>query len=456
MTAARGMAAAMGKEECSEARVFSGGAWLLILALVGGELAIWTGRAESEGKGTPELTRREIARALRHSPLGPLPDDPTNRVADDPRAIQLGQMLFFDPRLSGAGEISCATCHHPELALADGLPLAQGVETASRHTPALWNVGFNRWFFWDGRADSLWSQALDPIENPAEMAGSRTGVFRLLVGDPGLRKGYEDLFGSLPSPETLEEPGRFPRSGRPGGIPTDPQEVAWQAMSPTDRDLVNRVFANVGKLIAAYERRLVSRDAPFDRFVLGLRGETGGDPSALSASARRGLKLFLGKGNCHSCHVGPNFTDGEFHDLGLPAEDADVLDPGRFEGVTRLLKSPFRSSGPYSDAPEGKAARRLSFLAQRPEQFGEFKTPTLRNVAKTPPYMHRGQFESLEEVVRFYSTLDGSRSARHHRESILVPLQLTDEEIRDLVAFLHSLTCLEIDPNLLQPLSSEE
>ena len=140
---------------------------------------------------------------LRHSPLPPPPPDPTNRHADDPAAAHLGRFLFFDERLSGSGTVSCATCHDARRGFTDGLTLAEGVGTGRRHTPTLWNVAHHRWLTWDGRADSLWMQALDPIEDPVEMGGNRADVARLVLEDEALRAAYTDVFGALP--DGLEE-----------------------------------------------------------------------------------------------------------------------------------------------------------------------------------------------------------------------------------------------------------
>ena len=153
-----------------------------------------------------------VALILAMGELGDPPPDPTNAVADDPRAARLGQFLFFEQRLSGTGTIACATCHEPGRSWTDGREVAEGLGTLTRHTPSLWNVAYNRWFFWDGRADSLWSQALSPLEHPDEHGGSRLQYAHLVHGDPELRAAYERVFGPLPE---LEDTERFPPEGRP-------------------------------------------------------------------------------------------------------------------------------------------------------------------------------------------------------------------------------------------------
>jgi cytochrome c peroxidase len=219
-------------------------------------------------------------------------------------------------------------------------------------------------------------------------------------------------------------------------------------MSAADQDAINRVFANLGKAIAAFERRIVSRRSPFDRFAEGLRD---GDPEklrALSPPAQRGLRTFVGRGNCRLCHSGPNFTDGEFHSVGVP-ERASYVDYARLRGIHEVVRDPFNGIGPYSD---DRSAGPVRFLPRETHQgHNQFKTPTLRNVAETAPYMHNGSFPTLEAVVRFYSTREGARFSRHHTESILRPLDLTGREVADLVAFLESLTGEPLDPALTRP-----
>lgn len=423
------------------------------------------------------FTAEEVERILRLSPLPPLPPDPTNAVADDPAAARLGQRLFFDERLSRDGDRSCASCHDPAEAFTDAQALAEGLRPLERHTPSLINVAHHRWYFWDGRADSLWAQALVPLESPLEHASSRLQVAHVVAGDPLLRTEYEEVFGPLPP---LEDGARFPPTGRP--VPADdhahrlaaehaaearsrgdgragghqhgegsdfyhPHQRAWDGMTPEDREAVTRVFVNVGKALAAYQRRLVTGNAPFDRFVAGLRD---GDPeklAALDASARRGLKLFLGRGNCHFCHGGPLLSDLEFHDLGLPGDD-----PGRSRGLEALRRSEFVGTGRWSDEPEGRARFQVGQLPRHRHPAPEFRTPSLRNVTATAPYMHDGRLATLEEVVAFYSTLEEQRDHPPPGETILEPLALTEREQADLVAFLESLTDLEVDPTLARPI----
>ncbi len=381
------------------------------------------------------FTESEIRAILTLSPLPAVPADRTNAVADDPRAARLGQFLFYDTRLSRDGRVSCASCHRPELNWTDGEPIPAAFGTELRHVPTLWNTAFNRWFFWDGRADSQWAQALEPIENPIEHGATREQCVRVLRGDPTLRASYERLFGPLP-----------PIADSPG------QEQ-------------DRAFANVGKSIAAFGRRLVTQPSPFDEYVQGVRAGDAVRLSAISPAAKRGLKLFVGAANCRSCHHGPNFSDGEFHDTGIATRFPHApRDPGRWEGVNKLLTSPFNAMGAFNDDPSGRRDRPTAYLANAPEFWGQFKTPTLRNVAKTAPYMHRGQLATLREVVEFYSNPpepappppEAATSGGHrHRagmggvEQVLQPLHLTPSQVDDLVSFLETLSSPETPAELM-------
>jgi cytochrome c peroxidase len=220
-------------------------------------------------------------------------------------------------------------------------------------------------------------------------------------------------------------------------------------MSAEDQQLINRIFANVGKAISAYERRLRSHRSPFDVFVEGIRSQDPEKLRALSSAAMRGLKLFVGKGRCRLCHSGPNFTDGEFHNLGIQSRSGEAF-PGRYAAIEELRSDPFNSKGSFSDdAAAGQ--QKLDHIPVSQDLWGQFKTPSLRNVAKTAPYMHQGQISTLVEVIRFYSTLRGMKEAGNHEHSILVPLMLRHDEINSLVAFLESLTDEVLDEGLMRP-----
>jgi cytochrome c peroxidase len=397
------------------------------------------------------FTADEILRIYRRSPLGDLPLDPTNRVADSAPAAALGQFLFFDTNLSANSEVACATCHQPARGFSDGRAVATGLAPGKRNTPTLLNAALNHWFFWDGRADSLWSQALQPLEGPREEGGDRLHIAHRIAADGALSAAYQRVFGKLPP---LADTARFPLHARPDPDPRSALAEAWQAMAPADCTEINRVFSNLGKAIEAYERGLVSGLSPFDTYVEGLRTGDSSKTAALSPAAARGLKLFVGAANCGACHTGPALSDGEFHNLGLPLLPGAEPDPGRAEGTTLLRADIFNAAGTFSDQPTVTAKQRLGFLPPPQSQLGAFKTPTLRNVALTAPYMHDGRFGTLPEVLEFYAQ---GKAASHGRllgtrdaNLTLVPA-LTPDQRADLLAFLMALTGASPPPALTEP-----
>lgn len=402
------------------------------MKLVG--VLLWAGVALAGA--AHEWSERDLKRIATLSPLPAAPANPTNAFADDERAAELGQRLFFDKRFSSNGAVSCATCHDPARGFADGKQLAETLGRSARHTPSLWNVAHQRWFFWDGRADTLWAQAVQPLENELEMGGDRVALAHALRAHKELRTGYEKLFGELPDTSS------WPAHAKPmPSAPDDPRHLAWSAMSQVERLAASRVAANFGKALEAYQRKLVRRDAPFDRFAEALAQSDAEATQALSLEAQRGLALFIGKGACRSCHVGANLSDGEFHNIGVPPlGGGKPTDPGRYAGAQAVLADEFNARSPFSDARAGESALALETLEVNPQSFGEYRTPSLRNVALSPPYMHQGQFATLRDVVRFYSTLEGATQVGHHQEQTLQPLKLSESEIDELVAFLESLT----------------
>ncbi len=402
-----------------------------------------------------EVTDTLLQRVNALSPLPAPPTDPTNRFGDDPRAAAFGEALFFDPRFSANGAVSCSTCHDPDTGFTDGRQLAFGLSEGNRHTPTLWNVAYHRWLTWDGRADSLWMQALDPIEDPREMGTNRGRVALEIAASPPLRQAYEEVFGALPAAalewgdEATRAIGARPRLRTEtefvDGDPASTEEVVdavrhWEALDPAEQDAINQVFVHAGKAIAAYQRTLVRGEAPFDRFVEALNGGAVGNLEELSPAAQRGMITFLGKGNCTLCHNGPNFSDGEFHNNSLPTiHGGEPEDAGRYAGAAALKASAFNAAGPHSDDPTGTAAQQVKALKDTSESWGEFRTPSLRNLADRGPFMHQGQFPDLDSVIEFYSELEGASGRNHHQEQILVPLRLSSDEKADLRAFLESL-----------------
>ena len=388
------------------------------------------------------LTPEEVSRIARMSPVAGFPADPTNRFADDERAAELGQLLFFDTRFSPKA-VSCATCHDPKKHFTDGLPLARGVGETTRNAPTVVDAGRRRWVGWDGKFDSLWSQALAPIENPVEMGGDRTTFVRVVRDDPALRARYEAIFGAWPAElksgaggDPLSAPARPLSSGTPESV-----AKRWSELTPAMRAAIDQTTVHLLKSLGAYQRTLRSGPAPIDRFAAAWRGEPTGFSAALDASARRGLAIFVARGGCFQCHRGANFTDEEFHALGLVGANGRVPDdPARLAAVDFVQSNPFNAAGAFSDAPHSPKGQMVRSLKRAPELFGQFRTPPLRGVALTPPFMHDGRLATLADVVRFYDTLEGAAPIGHHGESVLVPLGLGESGRADLEAFLRALT----------------
>lgn len=387
--------------------------------------------------GAPNFVAEEKQYIFSLSPQGTPPDNPSNAVANNPQAAHFGQFIFYDTRLSGNNTLSCASCHNPTQGWSDGRPQAVGLQTGRRNSPSLWNVAYQRWCFWDGRSDSLWSQALQPLESPAEMGLSRVTLYKRFRENKDLKEGYEAVFGSFPMAQ-----GDLPQAARPSEQ-KDAQEQAlnraWQSIPVADQEIINRFAANIGKALEAFERRIVSGPSDFDRFVQGLRNNDLELQKVLPVAAQEGLRLFIGRGQCVLCHTGPSFSDAEFHNIGLPKVSGLELDAGRYAGIPALLQDPLNALGVYSDVDQDDPwLDKLHYLAQQEGNQGAFKTPSLREVSATAPYMHDGRFQSLEEVLSFYSA-PAPEVALGRREDTIQALNLTAEEIQQLVAFLKSL-----------------
>ena len=293
-------------------------------------------------------------------PYLPIPED--NPITDE--KIALGRALYFDPRLSIDGTVSCATCHDPKEGWSNGEAVATGVggQRGGRSSPTVINAAYSPFQFWDGRASSLEEQALGPIQNPIEMGHTLEGMISGLTEIEGYRESFEKVFGD--------------------GITAE----------------------NVAKAIAAFERTLLSGNSPVDRFEVG-------EEDAISESAKRGLKIFKSKkGNCSTCHAGFNFTDDIFHNLGV-GWNATERDLGR-----------------WAVLPEGE---------RKESDKGAFKTPTLRDIALTAPYMHDGSEKTLMEVVEFY---ERGGQPNPHLDKEIKPLTLTDQDKDDLIELLKALT----------------
>jgi cytochrome c peroxidase len=368
------------------------GALVLFVAAIGAASAV-------------DFTPQEVRAILRHGPWPPAWNpDASNRVSGKPEAIALGEKLFFEPRLSAKGDVLCATCHVPYRGWQDGRARGMGHVEVDRNTQSLINVRWNRWFGWDGAGDSLWAQSVRPMLDAREMGGSASHAAAFVRGDAEYACRYRRAFGADP---------------------------------PADDEAL---LADIGKALAAFQETLVSGRSAFDDFRDALERGDAAKAAAYPANAQRGLKIFVGKGNCTFCHVGAAFSNGEFHDVGISFFiRRGEVDAGRYGGIQNLRKNPFNLLGRYNDDPTGAAAIKTKHVALDHRNYGEFKVPGLRNVAQTAPYMHSGRLATLTEVVRHYSDLNLDR-LHLDGEAILKPLKLAEQEIADLVAFLESLS----------------
>jgi cytochrome c peroxidase len=285
--------------------------------------------------------------------LKPVPVPTDNPLT--PEKVELGKQLYFDARLSCDDTVSCASCHDPKKGWSNGTPFATGVrnQIGGRSAPTIINAAYSELQFWDGRAHQLEGQALGPIQNPIEMDHKIDDCVAKLNKIPGYRQQFQKVFAT--------------------DVTSD----------------------NIAKAIASFERTVLSGNAPYDKFKAG-------DKNGLSAAAQRGMKVFFNKGHCSACHIGPNFTDQSFHNVGVGMKAAKP-DLGRYE-VTKVTGDK-----------------------------GAFKTPTLREVARHAPYMHDGSIKTLEEVVDHY---DKGGIANPQLDEEIFPLKLTSDEKADLVTFL--------------------
>ena len=315
------------------------------------------------------------------------PADLSNRFADLPAAAALGKRLFEDPRLSGDGTVSCATCHIAEQAFADGKRFS--LPGLHRNTQGLLGIADAPWLFWDGRRDSLWSQALGPIEAAVEMNGNRAAALRVVREN--YRADYEALAGSLDA-------------------------------------LDDRAFANLGKFIAAYERTLSPTGSRFDQYV-----ETG---SGLTPDEIAGMNIFIKPDSqCMNCHDGPLFTNHGFHNIGTAVLEGAHPDFGRAMGVQALAYDVFNCRSAFSDASGHCPSLEHALKSDHEGRLlGAFKTPTLRNVALTAPYLHDGSMATLEDVIEHY------RRPPKNKLAEIQALEVTDAQAKQLVAFLRALT----------------
>jgi cytochrome c peroxidase len=402
-------------------------ATLLAACLLIGGSVYWL--AETAG---PQWSEAELdtIESLWLGNLGDVPADPTNEVADSPAAAALGHRLFFDTRLSRDGDVSCATCHKPESYFTDGLTVGIGAGVGTRHTMTVVGTAWSPWYFWDGRRDSQWSQAITPLESPAEHAGTRAEFVHLLAQDADYAAAYERIFGPLPD---LTDRERFPRHASPLG--SAEEQDAWSSMDPADQNAVNRAFANMGKALAAYQRHLRPGPSRFDAYARALAsGRQPEDSEAFSAAEAEGLRLFIGEASCIDCHNGPLFTNNEFHNTGVLPGAGQLPGMGRATGVREAWADVFNCLGPFSADPEQSCAE-LRFARTGDDLVGTQRTPSLRNASRTPPFMHAGQIASLRDVLEHYRRAEPSLVGHNEAK----PLDLRQDQMRFLEAFLRTL-----------------
>jgi len=398
------------------------------------------------------FTSEEFDQIRKLGPLGEVPPSPTNRYADDPAAATFGHRLFFEKSYSHAltisdpalgvvgdkGKISCASCHDPNGYYSDtrSRPNATslGVTWTFRNAPTLVNTAYYQWASWGGKEDTLWYQGANGCESAVNFGGNRLEYAHMVYRK--YRADYEAIF-PVPLDPALDpaapDAARFPPQGKPKSSATAP-DGPWEMMTANDRGIINQIMANAGKAIEAYERQLVSRNAPIDRYIAG-------DYTVLSPAAKRGLRLFIGKAACVDCHSGPAFADQDFHNTGVPEVGANLprTDNGRFDDLPKTLANTFNTAGKYSDDPAAGMAK-LGGLVVTDDLKGKFRTAMLRQVARTGPYMHTGSLETLEEVVQFYNWGGGESGFAGSKSPAMAPLLLTNGEQADLVEFLSSLT----------------
>lgn len=309
-------------------------------------------------------------------PFSSVPVPPENPQTTE--KIELGKKLFFDRRLSGDGTMSCATCHNPEQAFTDGLDISLSYPTTKnwRNAPTLINVAFSRYLFWDGRARSLEDQALFPMMSAFEMNQNLDFLEEELRSVPEYVEAFKRVFGG----EITKE--------------------------------------RIAMAIASFERTLISRNAPIDRFLKG-------DHNALSAEAKKGYKIFTGKGRCSECHYGVNLSDDKFYALNVPENEELEKDP-RVGATRRFVAKVYH----YEDYLNLKEDPGRYLITKDKKDWKAFKTPTLREISKTAPYMHNGVFKTLDEVIEFFDRGGGPGNI------VLKPLNLTSEEKGYIKKFL--------------------
>lgn len=380
---------------------------ILLLGVSAGLVAAGVGLAQDAGD-EPAF----VAQILDQPPLGlpPVPEPENNPTT--PEKVRLGEALFNEARFSSTELVSCATCHDLAKGFTDSpLTFSEGIDrlTGTRNAPTVVNSAYFTSFFWDGRRDSLETQSQDPFLNRVEMA--------------------------LPSHEPILELVRA----------EDEYDSMFEAAFGVSGDEIT--MDHVMMAIAAFERTVISGNSPFDRYYFG------GEADAISEQAKRGFDIFLNEGRCVSCHTISQthaiFTDNKFHNLGIGfTRIADRTDEvvGQFIAAARTEQEV--DEAVLSDPDVSELGRYV--VSRELQDLGQFKTPTLRNIAATAPYMHDGSHRTLREVVEFYNTTippfeDQEQGPNPFQSGGIRPLDLSEEQIDDLVAFLETLTSPEFN-----------
>jgi cytochrome c peroxidase len=351
---------------------------ILWMALATGILlAGWVSISASSDEKIPPITQVNVQQLgpLRLGPLPPVISPPGNPPSS--LKIHLGKELYFDTRLSADNSVSCASCHDPALGWSDAGPTSKGIrgQLGGRRAPPVSNAAYAPLQFWDGRSPSLEDQAKGPIQNPIEMGNTHQAMIQTVSKITGYEEEFKAVFGE--GPITVEQ---------------------------------------VADAIAAFERTVVTTDSLFDRYVRG-------DDQALSRLEKEGLEIFNGKGHCTACHWGPHFSDGRFHNIGVPAKDPKNPDVGRYA------------------------------VTKNPRDMGAFKTPTVRDAARRAPYLHDGSEKTLESLIDFYDRGGGKDP---NLDPLIVPLGLSQHEKTALVAFIKALNSLNPEVADVKPIPPGE
>ncbi len=323
--------------------------------------------------------------------------------------VAIGRRIFFDPRLSGSGSISCASCHQPERLWTDGKAVAEGVSVRAFNTPTLIGVGRLDWLFWDGRSVGLSHQALAPLADRHEMGGDIFSFARLVATDDAYRNAYQAAFGELPD------------------LACGGDTCAGQGLT---------VASNMMRFLGAFVSTIELRDTRFDRFISALSSGDQSGGGHLTPAELRGVRLFVGKGQCSACHSGSELTDGQFHNvLVREASGPASFSSGRYAGIRRLRNDPlsaYFASGSFGETVRSYVDRAVADTTT----YAAFKTPTLKGLRCTAPYMHNGRLEKITDVVEHYSTFSDVVRPEHHDDPLLMPRLFSPSEKSDLIAFL--------------------